>query len=352
LIDKVYGFLTEGYFMRKSFGSLRFFTCRVIPWIVLTASLTFAQQLDRIEKEALEPGEHTRKITVGNLQRHYTVYVPPQYDGKMPVPVVVMLHGGGGTGKAAAEETGWSVKADREGFLAVFPDAMARDPGKPGSFARNPQLWNDGSDRFYPGQNAPDDVAFLNAMLDDLAARFAVDTRRIYVTGFSNGASMCFRFAAEASQRVAAIAPVAGACWLENIALSRPVPMLYLTGTADPLNPIGGGVPKLAIGASDKIRAKPKPPVRDSILKWAEAVGAPATPRTTTEVNGVRIETYGAGRDSAEVVYVTVEGLGHTWAGGKSLLPEFMVGPESDKLTATDMIWDFFWNRPMAVVAR
>jgi poly(3-hydroxybutyrate) depolymerase len=128
--------------------------------------------------------------------------------------------------------------------------------------------------------------------------------------------------------------------------------MCYITGTADPLNLIGGGVPKLATGASDKIRAKPKPPVRDSILKWVGAVAAPARPRTTTEVNGVRIENYGAGRDSAEVVYVSVEGLGHTWAGGKSLLPEFMVGPESDKLTATDMIWDFFWNRPMAVVAR
>jgi polyhydroxybutyrate depolymerase len=294
-------------------------------------------------------GDHSFTIKAGDLQRHYLVRVPPQYDGKTPVPVVVMLHGGGGTGKAAAEETGWSSKADKEGFLAVFPDAMPPDPAKPSRFAGNPQMWNDGSDRFYPGQKAPDDVAFLNAMLDELAVRFAVDPRRVFMTGFSNGASMCFRFGAEASKRLASIAPVAGACWLDPLTVERPVPMCYITGTADPLNRIEGGVPKLATGASDRIRGKPKPPVRNTILKWVLAIGAPATPRATTEVNGVHTEIYGPGRDGAEVIYVSVEGLGHTWAGGKSLLPAYLVGSRSDKLDATDLIWDFFKTRPMAL---
>ena len=238
------------------------------------------------------------------------------------------------------------AKADQAGFLAVFPEALARDPAKPSSFAGNPQLWNDGSDRFYSGQKAPDDVAFLNAMLDDLFARFAVDRARIFVTGFSNGASMTFRIGAEASKRIAAIAPVAGACWIEPGKLERPVPMCYITGTADPLNLIEGGVPKLAFGGSDKVRSKPKPPVRDSILKWAKAVGCPETPASTSDANGVRTETYGPGRDGAEVVYITVEELGHTWAGGKSLLPEFMVGKRSDKINATETIWDFFQKHP------
>jgi polyhydroxybutyrate depolymerase len=146
-------------------------------------------------------------------------------------------------------------------------------------------------------------------------------------------------------------APVAGACWLEPLKLERPVPMCYITGTADPLNLIEGGVPKLATGASDKVRAKPKPPVRDSILKWAKAVGCPTAPKATSESNGVRIEPYGSGRDGAEVVYVTVEGLGHTWAGGKSLVPEFLVGKRSDKLKATDFIWEFFQKHPMPASA-
>jgi polyhydroxybutyrate depolymerase len=239
-------------------------------------------------------------------------------------------------------ETGWTEKADKEGFLAVFPNAMSRNPAQPSSFARNPQLWNDGSDRFYPGQSAPDDVAFINAMLNDLIANFTVDARRVFFAGFSNGASMTFRIGAELSKRIAAIAPVAGACWLESLTLERPVSMCYITGTADPLNLIEGGVPKLATGGSEQVRAKPKPPVRNSILKWAKAVGCPETPASTSEANGVRTETYGPGRDGAEVVYITIEGLGHTWAGGKNLLPESMVGKRSDKVKTTDIIWEFF----------
>jgi len=300
-----------------------------------------------LEPRRIAAGDHDFTLRVGALDRRFTVHVPPGYDGRTPLPVVVMLHGGGGSSKGAATETGWGAKADVAGFLAVFPNALPEDATKRSSFGRNPQLWNDGSDRFHPGQIPPDDVAFLTAMLDRVQATFSVDPRRIFFTGFSNGASMTFRVGAELAPRIAAIAPVAGACWRETVMLARPVPMLYLTGTADPLNLIEGGVPKLATGGSDKIRAKPKPPVRDSILKWASAVGAPVTPHATTEANGVRTETYGPGRDGAEVIYVSVEGLGHTWAGGRSLLPAFLVGARSDKLSATDLIWEFFIQHPM-----
>ncbi len=298
------------------------------------------------------PGTQACTLQVGAWTRHYSVHVPPGYDGKKPLPVVVMLHGGGGTGRGAAEETGWDAKADRENFLAVFPDALARDPAKPGSFSRNPQLWNDGSDRFYPGQQTPDDVTFLNAVLEELLAKFSVDRQRIFVAGFSNGASMAFRFGAAAARRLAAIAPVAGACWLEPLTVERPLPLCYLTGTADPLNLLEGGVPKLAFGASDKVRAKPKPPVRDSLLKWAKAIGCPVTPAKTNETNGVRTETFGSGRERAEIIFVTVADQGHTWAGGKSLLPERWVGKTSSKLNATDFIWNFFKQHPALLPAQ
>jgi polyhydroxybutyrate depolymerase len=179
-------------------------------------------------------------------------------------------------------------------------------------------------------------------MLDDILAKFSADQRRIFVAGFSNGASMSFRAGAELSKRITAIAPVAGELWLESIKLERPVPMIYITGTDDPLNPIEGGPPKLANGGRLKASSKPKAPVRDSILKWSNALGCPVTPRNASETNGVRTEIYGPGRDNAEVVYITVKGLGHTWAGGKSLLPKFMVGGQSDAIKATDVIWDFF----------
>ncbi|MEK7737557.1 MAG: PHB depolymerase family esterase, partial [Pseudomonadota bacterium] len=289
-----------------------------------------------------EPGSHALAIAVNGLERTFIVHVPAAYKPETPSPAVIMLHGGGGTAGAAMWETEWAVKSEKEGFLAVFPNAMARDPSRPSNFAGNPQLWNDGSDRFYPGQKAPDDVGFIAAMLEDLSARFALDERRIFVTGFSNGASMSFRVGAELPDRIAAIAPVAGALWFDPPIFRHPVSMCYITGTADPLNLIEGGVPKLATGTSDRVRAKPKPPVSDSIRKWARALGCPAAAASTSDVNGVRTEICSAGPGAAEVVYIAVDGLGHTWAGGRSLLPESMVGKTSNKIRATDVIWEFF----------
>jgi polyhydroxybutyrate depolymerase len=290
----------------------------------------------------LGPGLHTFTLPVDGLERTYIVHVPPGYDSITQLPLLVMLHGGGGTAEAAMWETGWIKKADKAGFLAVFPNAVSRDPSRRSSFAKNPQLWNDGSDRFYPDQKAPNDVGFIAAMLDDLSARFALDARRIFVTGFSNGASMSFRIGAELADRIAAIAPVAGALWFDPQKFRHPVPMCYITGTSDPLNLIEGGVPKLTTGASDKVRAKPKPPVRDSILKWAKALGCHSTTPSVSDNHGVRAETYSACIGAAEVVYIAVDGLGHTWAGGRSLLPESMVGKTSNSIRATDVIWEFF----------
>lgn len=290
-----------------------------------------------------KPGNKSLTLEVNGTKRHYAVHVP----NRVPVngvayPVVVMLHGGGGTSRAAAYETGWNAKADKTGFIVVYPDALARDPARKSHFSKNPQLWNDGSARLQPNQKPTDDIAFINALLDDMQKRFPTDPRRIYVTGFSNGAGMAFRIASELSPRVAAIAPMAGACWIDPGLLAHPVPLCYITGTADPLNLIEGGVPKMATGASDPVRAKPKPPVRATIQKWARAIGCPAEATVIEHKNDIRTETYGPLPSGAEIVYLAIDHHGHAWPGGKSLLPASQVGPCSQSLSATDFIWDFF----------
>ena len=286
------------------------------------------------------PGRYPMSIDVDGLERSFIVHLPSTYDGKTPLPVVVMLHGGGGNAKATNWETGWADKADQAGFIAVFPNAAARNPKRRSSFASNPQLWNDGSDRFYPDQKVVDDVHFLDRLLQVLSESFAMDSRRVYITGFSNGASMSFLVASKLPHKIAAIAPVAGACWIDPGTLQPPVSMLYITGTEDPLNIIEGGSPRLANGNSDAVRSKPKPPVRESILKWVNALSLSQTPVSSKNENGITIESYGGG--NAQVKYITVDGLGHTWAGGRSILPESIVGATSDKMNTTDVIWDFF----------
>ena len=308
--------------------------------ILMVSAISYAQA-----QEDPPHGIQERTLDVDGLTRHFLLYLPDGYDGESRFPVVFMLHGGGGTGKAALEETGWTRKADEAGFLVVAPDATRPDPDRPAKFSGNSPIWNDGSGRFHAGAEDVPDVAFLNALLDNLIQSLAVDERRIYVTGFSNGASMTFRTAAELSERIAAAAPVAGALWLSEFELARPVPLLYMTGTKDTLNPLDGGMPTLARGKRS-LGGKEKPPVIDSVLAWARAIHCPEEPKETREENGVKTIVYGPGDEEAEVVFITIEGAGHTWSGGESKLPAWMVGEVSDKLDATDRIWAFFEEHP------
>ncbi len=296
----------------------------------------------------LGPGDQALTLKVGDLDRKYIVHVPLGHDGGTPVPVVIMFHGGGGTARGAMRETGWTQKADREGFLAVFPEATPPDPTQPSRFGPNGQAWNDGSGGFHAGEKNISDVAFVAAMLDDLAARFPVDRRRIFATGFSNGASMTFRVGVELSSRIAAIAPFAGSLWQKEPKLERPVPLLYLTGDADPLNPIAGGIPKLASGAPIRTAiSRMKPPAREMVATWARALDCRPEPEPAPASPGVTTLIYRGDRDGAEARYTVIEGHGHIWPGGPSLLPASMVGKASDKFNATEAIWAFFALHPM-----
>lgn len=283
-------------------------------------------------------------LKVGGLNRRYIVHVPNSYDGETQMPVVIMFHGGGGTANSAMRETDWAGKAEREGFIAVFPEATPPDPTKPSQFGKNGQAWNDGSGHFHSGEKDIPDVAFINAMLDNIIALFAVDDRRIYATGFSNGASMAFRVGVELSSRIAAIAPVAGTLWIEQPKLDRPVSLYYITGDADPLNPLAGGIPRLNPGSAlwEDFSKKPKPPVSEQINTWVSILNCEDVPETAPALPGFTTLIYTGGSADTEVRFTTIKNHGHIWPGGVSLLPERFVGKPSDKFEATDAIWEFF----------
>jgi polyhydroxybutyrate depolymerase len=203
------------------------------------------------------PGTHVFQVSVNGVNRRYVIHVPPSYNHAKQWPIVVVFHGGGGTAKAVMRETGWAEKADEGNFLSVFPEGSSPNPSRPARFRDNPQTWNDGSGRFNVGaaERKVDDIGFVRAL--------PVDSQRIFVTGFSNGASMTFKIGRELADRVAAIAPVAGADWAaDSPNLARPISLLYITGTADPLNPIDGGVVKIGPKTYGT-----KPPTREMIQR-------------------------------------------------------------------------------------
>ena len=317
----------------------------LIITLVLAASCGAFLHLAKSHAQAIPEGHVEVKLQVGELERRCLLHLPPDYEKTKPVPLVIMPHGMGGTANNALRETGWSAKADGQGFIVAYPEGTRPDATKPPSLRNNAQAWNDGSGRFHAAEQKIDDGAFMRALIEKLSADYAIDSRRIFVTGFSNGSSMAFRTGAELADRIAAVAPHSGACWSEIVKPARGISVCYLTGTADTLNPMDGGFPKLAFGGKDQ-GGKPKPPVIDSILKWVKALGCAETTARDDAKNGVRTRRFGPGRDGAEVVLITIEGLGHHWAGGVSQAPEFLVGKNTDKLKATDVIWEFFLKHP------
>jgi polyhydroxybutyrate depolymerase len=177
--------------------------------------------------------EVARTLVVDGLKRSFLLHVPAQHRG--PLPLVIVLHGGGGTARGMKTLTRgkFDELADREGFVVAYPDGVGKH-------------WNDGRP---PGEDEAtrehvDDVAFLKAMIEAIGREVTIDPKRVFATGISNGGMMSHRLACDLSAQIAAIAPVVGALsplLSEHCRPSRPVPVLAVNGTADPLVPYGGG---------------------------------------------------------------------------------------------------------------
>ncbi len=294
------------------------------------------------ETRMRRPGTHRLHLPWGGYDRQYLLHVPPHLDRSAALPVVLMFHGAGATARWTVEETGWVQKADREGFLAVFPEGVPAFPGDPPSFRRNPQLWNDGSGRGRIGELNVDDPGFVRALLDQLEVAYAVDAARIFATGFSNGGGLVFRLGVEMSDRLAAIAPVATHCWVKAPRPRRPIPTFYLVGTDDPLAPLDGGEVLTPFSGPRWM-----PTVTDTWRVWAAAIGSSSEPTEICEEDGVRIVRHRADPAGAELRICTITGLGHHWPGGKGMLNPRLAGPLSNRLNATDVIWNFFREHPM-----
>jgi polyhydroxybutyrate depolymerase len=329
-------------------------TAGIATIIVLLAGTVIRSKRAAAEAEFISTKTQTITVSAGGVERRALVHLPSGDDGKSPLPIVLIFHGNGGTPEAIAMESGWMPKSDMEKFIVVFPEATRPDMTKPAKFGSNNPAWNDGSGRFHAGAQNVADVAFVTALLDHLEAKFQVDKHRIFATGFSNGASMTFRVGLELSERIASISPVSGALWVAEPKIAQPISLLYITGTADPINPMEGGAPKMASGSGFKgVPEKAKPPARTNITQWANLLGCETDPKpVASNIDGVTIWRYSGGRDGTEVIFTTIAGHGHIWPGAKSSLPEFIIGKATQLLNATDVVWEFFKTHPKQHVSR
>jgi polyhydroxybutyrate depolymerase len=257
------------------------------------------------------------EIAIDGLSRPYRVFVPPTLDRSRPAPLVVVLHGGNGSIDDIVRATLFDREAAEGGFIVAYPEATMK-------------AWNAGTCCGSAPRRNPDDVGFIGRVLDELLAGYPVDPSRVFLTGVSNGAMMAYRFACEHADRVTAVGSVAGAVVHPGCQPSRPVSVLEIHGTDDPLIPYLGGKPD----APEAAGSAPYTATRDMARQWADWNGCPAA--APPRVDGpVTTESWGGCRNGSAVSLVTVQGGGHIWfASG--------LGPANGALDATATIWRFF----------
>lgn len=275
-------------------------------------------------------GSGRQSLIHEGVTRSYVVRVPPRASpGASRIPLVLVLHGGGGNAANAEQMTGFTAKAREEGFIVVYPEGTSR-------FGDKLLSWNAGHCCAYAMKNDVDDVGFFRTLIDKLIRDYPVDSRRIYATGMSNGAMMSHRLGIELSDRIAGIAPVVGALFGDEPPPRHPVPALMINGMQDEHVPWRGGAPG---GRSE--RSWDGTPVRPSLHQaefWARSNGCSAPLERQETPKWI------AWRDSCasvhDVTLYLIKDNGHAWPGGEKGSRR---GDEpSTVLDATDIIWEFF----------
>lgn len=261
--------------------------------------------------QPLTVGDSTGELTYEGQQRTYRLYTPKAYRSERPLPLVLAFHGYGSQGKDLANGSGLNEVAEQKGFVVVYPDGIER-------------RWNP-LNKMLTGV---DDVGFVPALITHIQRNRAIDPRRVYATGVSNGGFLVQRLACETSSPIAAFASVVatlpsqlkGSCNPQT-----PVPMLMINGTDDQKVPWQGG--NLGYGSILSVPG--------TIDFWQRYNNCPPSALVKRLVGKrVEIARYPNCQGGSEVALVTLKGVGHVWPRGGSGSTALLNGSEE--------IWNFF----------
>lgn len=266
-----------------------------------------------------QPRQITEQILVDGMKRKLITYVPENSNNHL-MPVVIALHGGFATPKAMFRLADFKSLAEKEKFIVVCPASK--------------RFWHDGADT-----KGIDDVKFIDELISHVIKKYRADTQRIYITGISNGGFMTTRLACQLSNRIAAVAVVAATLDKEEgYEPQKPMPVMYIHGTRDPIVSYNGG--KLF---GRKIYSHP-----EVVEKWVLLNGCSAQPIQTeipdSSHDGTLVlkQEYVNEKNGLKVVSYTIGNGGHTWPSGRQYFPEFLIGKTTRNLNGCNVIWDFF----------
>jgi polyhydroxybutyrate depolymerase len=286
-------------------------------------------------------------LRIRGFRRSYLIHLPEGYDPSRPMPLVVVIHGAFDTAEGMETFSGFSDLADKEAFIVAYPNGF----GLLGFL----QHWNAGHCCGKAAADDLDDVGFLEAVIEDTCDRLSVDRTRIYMTGFSNGGMMTYRFAAEKGARLAAIAPLAAAAggrpdenqpqWSSPVPRS-PLPVLTIHGLSDSHVPFEGGMSPETKGSRTYWS------VEKSLSVWINSNHCAENPTIHDERNGNVLVTRWLDCDHhSDVALYALKGWDHRWPG-----LFFTADLPSDHplqgFDAAQIIWNFFKNHHRSTLDR
>jgi polyhydroxybutyrate depolymerase len=289
------------------------------------------------------PGRTDEVVVSGPDERRYARFVPAGADRDAPAPLVVDLTA---YSPASLEEafSGFTttaddgtVKADEEGIVVITPE--------PTNGAGSLRTWN------YVGTEGwTDDQAFLRDLLDEVEAENCIDTSRVFLTGFAVGGVFASITACGLAERIAGLATVSGLYSPEGCEPAKPLPVISFHGTGDRFIPFEGGIGSgpADLGLSpETIEGLTFMAAREGAMRsseaWADHNGCGQGPDESSVADGVTRQTWSACEDDRAVELYVIDGGEHTWPGSTGMGDVTgILGPVSQEIDATDLIWDFF----------
>ena len=260
--------------------------------------------------QTVQKGDITGELIHQRRKRTYYLHTPKSYNPNRPMSLVIAFHGHGSQGKNLAFNTGFSELAERKGFIIVYPDGIDR-------------RWNTARNTLL-GVN---DVSFVKSLIDNITQIRAIDKRKIYAVGVSNGGFLVQRLACEPNIKIAAFASVVATLPGElksSCDRTAPTSMLMINGTLDRKVPWSGG--RFPGGSFLS--------VPDTINFWRQHNSC--TPKVAKQILNKRVDItrYPNCQGDAELELVTLKDAGHVWPRGGSGSGELLNGSQE--------IWDFF----------
>jgi len=284
-------------------------------------------------------GQSTETMQAGGIERTYLQYIPEQAASGRPLPLVIDLHGyvEGAVIHALTSKLG--EFGNTKGFITLTPDGTG-----------SPKFWN-----ATQAEGVVDDVGYITALLDSVESSQCIDTRRVFVTGLSNGAFMTSRLACVLSSRLAAAAPVAGTLVFDDCTTTdRPVPVVSFHGTADTFvgfeGVAGEGAATLPGNETSKaVFGKIKfLPVVDAVSAWALRNGCSGGPADERIADDIIVKRWAGCPSGADAELYVIEGGGHTWPGSSFLAgASSIVGRTTTSIDADAVMWSFFETHPL-----